>query len=174
MYGPSRTRSAAWAGSPLQSASQPTVVSSLHSPFYQTDTAGLDMRGAEPPPCPCRCADTPHDLGSRESNAMLAKDGGEQLSGHTVGSERGAAPAELMARVLEQLQAAAGMAPGVAITPGSLLREELGFDSLRTVDFIIEIEDAFGISIETDELNDVRSVGDIVRLIASKQAAGSK
>jgi acyl carrier protein len=41
--------------------------------------------------------------------------------------------------------------------------ESLGIDSLDTVEIIMELEDALGISIETDAA--VKTVGDLVQLI---------
>jgi len=62
---------------------------------------------------------------------------------------------------------------GVQVTRDSLLREDLGLDSLRTVDLVIELEDEFHISIETDDLDGVRTVGDLVLLIEKKSGAPS-
>ena len=41
--------------------------------------------------------------------------------------------------------------------------EELGLDSLDTVELVINMEDAFGISLEMTE--DMKSVGDVVKAI---------
>jgi acyl carrier protein len=41
--------------------------------------------------------------------------------------------------------------------------EDLGLDSLDTVEIIMEIEDEFGVSIETDP--SIKSVADLVKLI---------
>lgn len=50
----------------------------------------------------------------------------------------------------------------------SLLKEDLGADSLDIIDIIIELEDFFNIEIFDDELYYVRNVNDIVRLICEK------
>lgn len=57
---------------------------------------------------------------------------------------------------------------GINITEKSLLREELGLDSLGTVDLMIQLEDEFGISVEPDDLGSIRTVGDLVLLIENK------
>jgi acyl carrier protein len=43
------------------------------------------------------------------------------------------------------------------------------FDSLDEVQFIMEIEEKFGISIPDEEATKVKSVGDIIKLISSKK-----
>ncbi|MVB11465.1 Acyl carrier protein [Caprobacter fermentans] len=48
------------------------------------------------------------------------------------------------------------------IHPESTL-EELGLDSLDTVDLIMQFEDEFNVSLEMDEK--IKTVGDIVKLI---------
>lgn len=62
---------------------------------------------------------------------------------------------------------------GKAITEESLLREELGLDSLGTVDLMIQLEDQFGISIEPDDFGSLRTVADVVQLIENKAKAKS-
>ncbi|MCI1965912.1 MAG: acyl carrier protein [Oscillospiraceae bacterium] len=49
-----------------------------------------------------------------------------------------------------------------AIHPESTL-EELGLDSLDTVDLIMQFEDEFGVSLEMDEK--MKTVGDLAKLI---------
>ena len=41
--------------------------------------------------------------------------------------------------------------------------EELGFDSLDTVELVMNFEDEFGVTIEADE--NLKTVGDVVKLI---------
>ncbi|QAT49355.1 acyl carrier protein [Caproiciproducens sp. NJN-50] len=52
-----------------------------------------------------------------------------------------------------------------AVKPESTL-EELGLDSLDTVDLIMQFEDEFDVSLEMDEK--LKTVGDIVKLIEEK------
>jgi len=46
--------------------------------------------------------------------------------------------------------------------------EDLGADSLDLVDIIMYIEDTFGIRVEDEELEKIRTLGDIVDNIAKK------
>ncbi len=62
---------------------------------------------------------------------------------------------------------------GITITEKSLLREELGLDSLGTVDLMIQLEDEFGISIEPDDFSSLSTVGDVVSLIGKKAKSGT-
>ncbi len=62
---------------------------------------------------------------------------------------------------------------GRKITEQSALREELGLDSLGTVDLMIQLEDEFGVSIEPDDFGSLRTVADVVLLIENKTQAKS-
>ncbi len=46
--------------------------------------------------------------------------------------------------------------------------EDLGADSLDTVELVMELEKEFNIEIPDDDANDMRSVGEAVRYIESK------
>jgi acyl carrier protein len=48
--------------------------------------------------------------------------------------------------------------------------KDLKVNSARLVDVVLEIEDAFGIEVNDDEADKVRTVGDAVRLIVSRTA----
>ena len=43
--------------------------------------------------------------------------------------------------------------------------DDLGVDSLDAVEIIMELEDEFGIEIPDDEVENVKTVGDIVKII---------
>jgi len=78
------------------------------------------------------------------------------------------------AKVIERLSRSLPLdLQGLRVTADSTLREDLGLDSLRTVDLVIELEDQFDISIETDDLDAVRTVGDLVLLIEKKNGTSS-
>lgn len=47
--------------------------------------------------------------------------------------------------------------------------EDLGADSLDVVEFVMALEDEFGIDIPDDEVNNIKSVGDAVEYIKKKQ-----
>lgn len=48
------------------------------------------------------------------------------------------------------------------------LKEDLGIDSLDSVEIVIALESEFDITIEDDEIKTLVTVGDIVKLINSK------
>jgi len=49
------------------------------------------------------------------------------------------------------------------------LKEDLGIDSLAAVELAMELESAFNVRIEDDELAGLKTVGDIVVLLNQKQ-----
>jgi acyl carrier protein len=53
-----------------------------------------------------------------------------------------------------------------AITPDKRLIEDLGFDSLKVMEFIATVEDELGVSISLRRLAGVKTVGDIYALVA--------
>jgi acyl carrier protein len=54
-----------------------------------------------------------------------------------------------------------------AIKPETTI-EELGADSLDLVEMIMNLEEEFGIQIEDDDMDDLKTVGDIIEYIRSK------
>lgn len=46
----------------------------------------------------------------------------------------------------------------------------IGFDSLSILDLIYDIQQAFGLQFDAEEMAGVRTVGDLVRFLKSKQA----
>lgn len=58
------------------------------------------------------------------------------------------------------------------MTPEANLYEELGLDSLDTVDMVIVLERAFGMKIRDEqEIRQIRTLGDIHRFIISKKSS---
>ena len=51
------------------------------------------------------------------------------------------------------------------ITMDSLIIDELGADSLDLVDAIVTINDEFGVEVPDEEVENLRSVGDVVKFI---------
>lgn len=49
---------------------------------------------------------------------------------------------------------------------------DLSVDSLSLVEFIMELEDAFGVELPEPELTDVKTIGALVDVIVRKTAAG--
>ena len=56
----------------------------------------------------------------------------------------------------------------VALMPATHLVDELGIDSARMVDIVLDVEDTFHITIEDQEINRTRTFGDLVELVQSK------
>ena len=55
------------------------------------------------------------------------------------------------------------------ITEGSSITDDLGADSLDVVDLVMAIEDEFSVEIPEDEVENIKTVGDIVKYIEDKQ-----
>lgn len=55
-----------------------------------------------------------------------------------------------------------------AVTQDSLIVEDLGADSLDIVDIVMTIEEEFEIEVPDEEIESIRTVGDVVRFIESK------
>ena len=54
------------------------------------------------------------------------------------------------------------------ITPDATFAGDLGADSLDLVEFVMRLEEEFDVTIEEDELKDVRTVGRALDLVRSK------
>ncbi len=54
------------------------------------------------------------------------------------------------------------------ITPEASLTEDIGADSLELVDLTMDFEDEFNVKIETTELNEIDTVGEITDLLEKK------
>ena len=57
-----------------------------------------------------------------------------------------------------------------SITMDSIFIEDLGADSLDLVDLVMSLEDEFGLEVPDDAIETMKTVGDVVRYIESKQA----
>lgn len=51
------------------------------------------------------------------------------------------------------------------ITEASSITDDLGADSLDVVDLVMSIEDEFGVEIPEDQVENIKTVGDIVKYI---------
>jgi len=77
---------------------------------------------------------------------------------------------ELSAIVLELLEKETGESyPGV--TDATTLREGLNLDSLDMAGLVLHIESRFGIQIETELLEGIATVGDLLNMLQAKIAA---
>ncbi len=54
-----------------------------------------------------------------------------------------------------------------AVTMESNIAEDLGADSLDVVDLIMSIEDEFNIEVPDDQIENIKTVGDVVNYIES-------
>ncbi len=73
---------------------------------------------------------------------------------------------EIFKKVKKIIAAHMGIENEEEIKESSLLEEELGLDSLDAVEIIMALEDEFNIAIEDEEVEDVKTVGNIVEVIA--------
>lgn len=56
------------------------------------------------------------------------------------------------------------------VTEAALIADDLGADSLAMVELIMELEDTFGITIPEEKSKDIKTIGDVVKLIDSGEA----
>ncbi|MCH5203168.1 MAG: acyl carrier protein [Oscillospiraceae bacterium] len=56
-----------------------------------------------------------------------------------------------------------------SITETSVITDDLGADSLDVVDLVMAIEDEFSVEIPEDQVENIKTVGDIVRYVEDKQ-----
>lgn len=52
-----------------------------------------------------------------------------------------------------------------SITTDTLIEDDLGADSLDVVDLVMSLEDEFEIEVPDDEVENIRTVGDLVKYI---------
>lgn len=57
------------------------------------------------------------------------------------------------------------------VTPSTTLGRDLALGSLQAVSLMLDLEDALHITVETDELGSLKTVGDLFELIDRKLAA---
>ena len=55
------------------------------------------------------------------------------------------------------------------VTPGANIQEDLGADSLDVVDLVMSLEEEFDIEIPDDAVENIKTVGDIVKYIEDNQ-----
>ena len=70
---------------------------------------------------------------------------------------------EVAARVLEMLGSKIG--PDREISLESSVVADTGLDSVSVMDFVMELEDEFDISIPLDQIAEVRTVGDLAEAV---------
>ncbi len=80
--------------------------------------------------------------------------------------------AELEAKVIAFIASKVENIDVSTITTASKF-EELGFDSLDTVQLLFDAEDTFGVSFDGEEVKGLRSVGDIIDYIGRHPPVGA-
>ena len=56
----------------------------------------------------------------------------------------------------------------VVLTPTTHLIDELGIDSARMIDIVLNVEDAFDITMSDAEINSARTFGDLLEIVRSR------
>jgi acyl carrier protein len=54
------------------------------------------------------------------------------------------------------------------IVPGALLKDDLDVDSLDLVEVAMALEDVYSLTLQEDEMDNIKTVGDIVSLIEAR------
>jgi acyl carrier protein len=85
----------------------------------------------------------------------------------------GHARPDLLETIGDAIRAVSAKARGAAITPDSLLLDELALDSLDLVAVILNLQDQFLVEIDPDEVPRLRTVADLAASLAKqlRQAA---
>lgn len=71
------------------------------------------------------------------------------------------------AKIIELAAEQAGVKPE-EVTPATHFRNDLNFDSLDEVEFAMEVEDEFELSVADDDVEKLQTVGDVVEYVAGK------
>lgn len=79
--------------------------------------------------------------------------------------------AELEAKVIEFIASKVDNADASTITTASKF-EELGLDSMDTIQLLFDAEDTFGVTFDGEEVKTLRSVGDIIDYISKHPPEG--
>jgi len=74
-------------------------------------------------------------------------------------------------RVLDLLKSKIGREREIAMD--SNVVEDTGLDSVSVMDFVMELEDEFDISVPLDEIAEVRTVSDLAGVVRRLTAAGA-
>lgn len=71
---------------------------------------------------------------------------------------------------LDIIARVSGREPG-QIEPGLELVGDLGFDSLRAFELIVELEEALGLELEEADIQPIHTVGDVLRALENARPA---
>lgn len=72
--------------------------------------------------------------------------------------------AEALEQIVRRFAPKAGAT--VAVGPQTHLIDDLGVDSPRMIDIVLDVEDHFGLTIDDQDVQKVRTFGDLVRLVS--------
>ena len=59
--------------------------------------------------------------------------------------------------------------PSLEFSPSQVFREIPGFDSVLAIKYILEIEKAFGITLNEEEVDNMHTMGDLMRMLLSQK-----
>lgn len=77
----------------------------------------------------------------------------------------------MRAKVIEHLIAASDEeVKPEDVTDATSLRDDLDLSSLQAVTLVMDLEDEFGVVIEDEEIETLKTVGDVLAIIWSKQS----
>lgn len=79
--------------------------------------------------------------------------------------------AELEAKVIEFIASKVDNVDASTITTASKF-DELGLDSMDTIQLLFDAEDTFGVTFDGEEVKTLRSVGDIITYISAHPPEG--
>jgi acyl carrier protein len=71
----------------------------------------------------------------------------------------------------ELLEASESSLDPSEIVDGTNLRDDLGLDSLQAVTVVMALEQEFGVEVDDEEIDGLKTVGDILQLLARKTDA---
>ncbi len=75
----------------------------------------------------------------------------------------------LLAEITETVRSAARVSPQVLITADSLLVEDLAIDSLDLVGVFVALQDRYDVTIDDDDVPNLRRVADLAEYIARRR-----
>lgn len=65
-----------------------------------------------------------------------------------------------------------GVSDGTKLTDETRFIDDLGADSLDTIEYLMRIEDVFGVAVSSEDEDKLASIGDVVNYIMAKNAEG--
>ena len=77
---------------------------------------------------------------------------------------------EIQQKLMEMAAEKAGVSV-LEVTPGTHLVNDLEFDSLDEMEYAMEVEDEFKLSVPDEELDKFKTVGEVVDFVAQQRGA---